>query len=146
MPENSPVPEIMTIHQLSKRSGLPVRRIRHYIAEGLLPPPMGRGRAAHYGQHHVARLEQIQSLRDVNLGLDSIRRRLGTSLRSGDEGAAYAENWSRWQIVPGVELHARSELEPDVASMVRVLVRVARQLMTEDQEDHTSVSMGEDQS
>jgi DNA-binding transcriptional MerR regulator len=120
--------EFMTIHQLSESTGVPPRRIRHFVAEGLLPPPEGRGRAAHYTRGHADRLRQIQALRDVNLGLDDIRQRLvHPTVNVSEEGSP--EVWRRWVIAPGIELQARTDLEPDVAAVARVLVRVARQLI-----------------
>ena len=75
------------------------------------------------------RLQQIQALRDVNLGLEEIRRRLGDVRHTPAEVAASPESWTRWEIVPGIELHARADLEPSITTQARVLVGVARQLM-----------------
>lgn len=127
--------EAMTISQLAEASGVPTRRIRHFIAEGLLPPPHGRGRAAHYGREHLLRLQQIQAYRDVNLGLEEIRHRLGDVRHGPSEVSAAPESWTRWEIVPGIELHARVDLEPSITTLARVLVGVARQLMTPDDGD-----------
>ena len=125
-------PDVLTIHQLEGASGIPARRIRHFIAEGLLPPPLGKGRAAHYSRRHLELLRQIQALRDVNLSLEEIRRRLGRD-EPGEPGpGVLSETWRRWEIAPGIELHARADLDPQVASMARVLANVARQLMTRD--------------
>lgn len=124
-------PDAMTIHQLAQRSGVPARRIRHYVAERLLPPPVGRGRAAHYGKTHLALLAQIQALREVNLSLDEIRQRLGAAPTLEVPGSAPATTWRRWEIAPGIELHARADLEREAASMVRVLAGVAREMLAE---------------
>jgi DNA-binding transcriptional MerR regulator len=124
-------PEVLTIHQLEAASGVPARRIRHFVSEGLLAPPVGKGRAAHYTRQHLERLRQIQALRDVNLGLEEIKRRLGDPVETAPvEGGPSAAMWRRWEIAPGLELHARADLDRDVAEMARVLVNVARQLMT----------------
>ena len=124
-------PDVLTIHQLEAASGVPARRIRHFVSEGLLAPPVGKGRAAHYTRRHLERLRQIQALRDVNLGLDEIKRRLGEPLEpvAADAGPA-AALWRRWELAPGLELHARTDLDPDVAEKARMLVNVARQLMS----------------
>lgn len=123
-------PDVLTIHQLEAASGVPARRIRHFVAEGLLSPPLGKGRAAHYTARHLDRLRQIQALRDVNLGLDEIKRRLGEPVEPAPAGGPTFATWRRWEIAPGLELHARTDLEREVAEMARVLVNVARQLMT----------------
>lgn len=128
---DDPVPEAMTIHQLAERSGVPARRIRYYIAEDLLPGPIGRGRAAHYRRAHLDRLRQIQALREANLGLDEIRRRLGDPVAPAGDGTPPAL-WRRWLVAPGVELHVRDDVAPEAARVARALVGVARQLLGDD--------------
>lgn len=130
MPQVDPEADAMTIHQLSERSGVPKRRIRHYIAEGLLPGAVGSGRAAHYRGEHLARLHQIEALREVNLGLDEIRRRLGVPAQPSESVAVgRADLWRRWELAPGIELQVRADLAPDIAALARVLVGVAHQLL-----------------
>jgi DNA-binding transcriptional MerR regulator len=125
---SSSAPSAMTIHQLAEFSGVPVRRIRHFVAEGLLSPPHGRGRAAHYDRLHLDRLRQIQALRDTNVGLDQIRRRLGEpDSGTGDVERGF-ETWQHWEIIPGLELHMRANLDPEAVSLARVLANTARQL------------------
>ena len=128
-------PAAMTIHQLSEHSGVPVRRIRHFVAEGLLAPPHGRGRAAHYDRLHLDRVRQIQALRDANVGLDQIRRRLGEPRPGVESLGREFETWQRWEIAPGVELHVRANLEPESLNLARVLLNTGRQLFMSDVQD-----------
>lgn len=126
-------PDAMTISQLARRSGIPTRRIRYYVSERLLPPPIGRGRAAYYTERHLARLQQIAAMREVNLSLDEIRRRLGDAeqlSQNGEQSMPAAQPWRRWEIVPGVEMHVREDLDPATLSTVRVLVGAARHVLT----------------
>lgn len=118
----------MTINQLSEVSGVPARRIRHFVSEGLLAPPHGRGRASHYDRVHLDRLRQIQALRDANVGLDQIRRRLGEPRSAEPNLEGGFETWQRWEIIPGLELHMRANLTPEAVSLARVLANTARQL------------------
>jgi DNA-binding transcriptional MerR regulator len=128
-------PAAMTIHQLADISGVPVRRIRHYVAEGLLAPPHGRGRAAHYDRVHLDRVRQIQALRDANVGLDQIRRRLGEPRAAAGDVERDFETWQRWEIIPGLEIHMRANLEPEAVSLARVLANTARQLFLSEHND-----------
>lgn len=112
-PSNAETPEVMTMRDLSTLSGVPVRRIRFYIAEGLLAPPVGQGRAAHYLASHLARLRKIQGLRQANIGLDEIGRQLG---KPGMPMASYT--WRRWEILPGIEIHVREDLAPGASVLV----------------------------
>ena len=52
------------------------RTVRYYVAQGLLPPPVGAGQAARYGDRHVGRLRLIRQLQRQHLPLAEIRARL----------------------------------------------------------------------
>jgi DNA-binding transcriptional MerR regulator len=128
------VPEAMTASQLAEQTGVSVRRIRYYVSEGLLSPPLGKGRAAHYTVGHLERLQQIIALREGNLGLDEIRVRLGEP-----ENGSSAQNvtepttsaWQRWEVMPGVEIHARDDLDEQTLATVRVMVGAVRHVLTQ---------------
>jgi DNA-binding transcriptional MerR regulator len=62
-----------TIGKLARQAKVTSRTVRFYVAEGLLPPPMGAGRAAVYTGEHVTRLELIKLLKDEFLPLGRIR-------------------------------------------------------------------------
>jgi len=61
---------------VAHRAGVTPRTVRYYVAEGLLPPPSGRGQRRAYGQSHLERLETIRRLKEQYLPLHEIRRRL----------------------------------------------------------------------
>ncbi|WP_405776969.1 MerR family transcriptional regulator [Streptomyces sp. NBC_00859] len=77
-------PEVLTIGQLSRRTGLPVRTIRYWSDSGALPPA-GRSAGGYrlYDAACVARLELVRTLRELGLGLAPVRRVL-----SGESGIA----------------------------------------------------------
>ncbi|MFD2417550.1 helix-turn-helix domain-containing protein [Amycolatopsis pigmentata] len=64
-----------SIGELARRTGLPVKTIRFYSDEGLLPPtdrtPSGYRR---YDVRCLARLELIKTLRELGLGLTEVSR------------------------------------------------------------------------
>ena len=136
--QDSSTPSVMTIHQLSSISGVPVRRIRHFVAEGLLPPPNGKGRAAHYDRVHFDRLRRIQALRDANVGIDQIKHRLGEPKMGNSAVNVEFETWQKWEIIPGIELHLRTDLEPEAIALARVLANTARQLFVSEQDNTSS--------
>lgn len=128
-------PDAMTVSQLARRTGIPPRRIRYYVSVRLLPPPVGRGRAAHYTERHLERLQQITALREVNLSLDEIRERLGAAETGVSEHRSSLPNavaWRRWEVVPGVEMHVREDLDPSTLATVRMLVGAVRHVLSED--------------
>lgn len=69
------------VGELAERTGLTIRTLHHYDAIGLLSPT-GRTESAHgsghrlYGRADVARLQQIQSLKQLGFALDQIREYL----------------------------------------------------------------------
>ncbi|MGL4285652.1 MAG: MerR family transcriptional regulator [Phreatobacter sp.] len=74
-----------TIGQLSKRSGISVRRLRFYSDKGLLPPT-ARAPSGYriYSGADLARLDLILALRDAGLSLDEIGKALSRNLAFGD--------------------------------------------------------------
>jgi DNA-binding transcriptional MerR regulator len=61
------------LQELAARSGVPIRTIRWYQSEGLLPKPTKHGRDAVYRAEHLERLALIAELRDRGLTLTAIR-------------------------------------------------------------------------
>ena len=66
----------MTIDDLARRAGLPVRTIREYHTMRVLPPPERRGRIGLYDAGHVQRLELIARLQHRGYSLAGIREEL----------------------------------------------------------------------
>ena len=64
------------ISDLARLTGLNVRTIRYYIAQGLIPASGESGPGAHYGQGHLDRLRLTKRLQQQHLPLAEIRQRL----------------------------------------------------------------------
>ncbi|WP_433507221.1 MerR family transcriptional regulator [Pseudonocardia halophobica] len=81
---------LLTIGQLARRSGVPVRTIRFWSDEGLLPEtdrsPAGYRR---YDAAAVARLDLVRTLRELGMGLDDVREVLLRRRRVGEVAAAH---------------------------------------------------------
>lgn len=63
----------MTIDDLARRAGLPVRTIREYHTMRVLPPPQRKGRIGVYDAGHVHRLELVARLQHRGYSLAGIR-------------------------------------------------------------------------
>jgi DNA-binding transcriptional MerR regulator len=73
------------IDELAHLSGVPSRTIRFYNTQGLLPPPVMRGRVAYYDQEHLFTLAIIRDLKEQhNLSLEMIKHLLEIRAREGD--------------------------------------------------------------
>ncbi|HET6318219.1 MAG TPA: MerR family transcriptional regulator [Chloroflexota bacterium] len=167
--------ERLTIDGLARQAGVPVRTVRYYISEGLLPGPAARGRGATYDREHLARLRLIRLLAEQHVPLAEQRQRLadlspneveallreerrrGMALERASQAPsprayishliqraepappdapsasrAYRgqntepQNWRRWEIVPGVELHARNDAARVHAQLIERLLQTSR--------------------
>lgn len=83
---------LFTIGELARRTGLPVRTIRFYSDEGVVPPTC-RTEAGYrlYDADAAARLDLVRTLRDLGVGLGTIQRVLDREIGVGDVAAAHAE-------------------------------------------------------
>ena len=71
-------PELYSIGDVARRTGLSVSAIRFYADEGVVTPTgVTGGGFRRYDVHAIARLELVRTLRDLGAGLDDIRRVLG---------------------------------------------------------------------
>ncbi|MBM9459877.1 MerR family transcriptional regulator [Nocardioides sp. zg-536] len=66
--------DLLTLEELTKRTGLTVRTVRFYTARGLVPPPIRRGRSGYYTAIHVARIELVLELQSHGFTLSAIER------------------------------------------------------------------------
>jgi len=82
---------LLSIGELANRTGLPVRTIRFYSDEGVVPPA-DRSDAGYrlYGPDALARLGLVRTLRDLGLDLATIRRVLEREVSLTDVAAAHA--------------------------------------------------------
>ncbi|GAA1992026.1 MerR family transcriptional regulator [Catenulispora subtropica] len=81
-----------TIGDLARRTGLPVKTIRFYADEGIVPET-GRTPAGYrvYDLAAVARLDLVRTLRDLGVDLPTVRRVLAREATLAEVAAAHAE-------------------------------------------------------
>jgi DNA-binding transcriptional MerR regulator len=81
---------LLTIGQLARRSGVPVRTIRFWSDEGVLPETdRSTGNYRRYDARAVARLDLVRTLRELGLGLDDVRHVLERRRSVEDVAAAH---------------------------------------------------------
>jgi DNA-binding transcriptional MerR regulator len=78
------------IGELAARAGTTVRTVRYYVAQGLLPGPVGAGPRSTYAYEHLVRLGAIRALKARYLPLAEIRRRLAAMSAADVEALAAA--------------------------------------------------------
>ena len=67
-------PELLTLDELTERTGVSARNVRFYASRGLVPSPIRRGRSGYYGPDHVARLELVRELQGHGFTLSAIEK------------------------------------------------------------------------
>ncbi len=126
----------LRMKNLTDETSATPRMIRQYIQRGLMPHATGRGTGPVYNDNHLVRLRAIRSLLSRGYGLDQIRKRLDSmtpedlarlgapplppsaeppTTASSPAVTPFlqsAEPWERIELVPGLELHARSNAGP----------------------------------
>ncbi len=77
--------ERLTIGELSRRTGIPVKTLRFWSDEGLLPPAdrSASGYRLYAAEAHV-RLDLVRTLREAGLGLDAIKKVLRRDMSLAD--------------------------------------------------------------
>ena len=122
-----------TIKELSELTGFSVRTIRYYIQEGLLEPPAGRGRGGFYFDSQLNQLRLIKSLQEKGMKIASIVEYLKMG---GVKEADYSrEVWVKYEIIPGLEVSVRRDLEEREGKKVSEIIRTAKSIAREGLED-----------
>jgi DNA-binding transcriptional MerR regulator len=81
---------LLTIGQLARRSGVPVRTLRFWSDAGVLPETeRSGGNYRRYDARAVARLDLVRTLRELGLGLDEVRLVLEQRRSVADVAAAH---------------------------------------------------------
>ncbi|MDR2430314.1 MAG: helix-turn-helix domain-containing protein [Puniceicoccales bacterium] len=117
-----------TMEELATLAACPRRTVRYYVQSGLLEPPEGAGRAAHYTGVHLAALLQIKKLAAGGVSLERIRE----ILRGGDvpvpprnRRPGEVEVRSHIFIAPGIELQIASDDTRATPEQIRAFARAA---------------------
>jgi DNA-binding transcriptional MerR regulator len=115
----------LTIGELSRRTGLPVKTLRFWSDEGLLPPA-SRSASGYrlYSQEALVRLDLVRTLREAGLGLDAIRRVLRRDMSLADalrlQLAAIEAHAASLQRVAAALRAALERGEPDQSDLRRL--------------------------
>jgi DNA-binding transcriptional MerR regulator len=83
---------LLTIGQLARRTGVPVRTIRFWSDEGVLPETdRSSGNYRRYDARAVARLDLVRTLRELGMSLDDVRLVLERRRSVEDVAAAHVQ-------------------------------------------------------
>ena len=123
---------VFGIDELCALSGVARRTVRFYTQKGLLDPPDGERRGAHYTRRHLEQLLFIRKWQAAGVSLERIGRLLQgeeSGLPPPEPEPGTIEVWSRVTLRPGLEVHlepARLGLAPEqVRELLQRLAAVA---------------------
>lgn len=103
-----------TIGELANLGGVSRRTVRYYVQEGLIPPPLGLGRGAHYRKEHLDALLRVKAMQERGLALEEIRLALasgGPRSRPAEPASPERSLWTRIEVAPGLEIHLESRYQ-----------------------------------
>ncbi|HEX8518110.1 MAG TPA: MerR family transcriptional regulator [Pseudonocardia sp.] len=133
MTTTHPEPVLLTIGQLARRCGVPVRTIRFWSDAGLLPPAArSDGNYRRYDAAATARLDLLRTLRELGMGLDDVRRVLERERSVAEVAAAHVRAIdARVRALRAQRavctLLARGEPTPQEAILMNDLTRLSAQ-------------------
>jgi DNA-binding transcriptional MerR regulator len=117
-----------TLQELADLAGVTVRTIRFYTTQGLLPPPLSRGRYAAYGEAHLNRLRLIGKLKRAYLPLTAILAQLKEL--TDPQIAALAAHWETADRGPNGPPKARPSLRVKTVQPARDPAAYVAQILT----------------
>ena len=130
-----------TIGDLARRTGLPVKTIRFYADEGVVPET-GRTPAGYrvYDVGAVARLDLVRTLRELGVDLPAIRRVLAREATLTEVASAHAEALDvqirtlrlRRAVLGAVAARGATHQEMDLMHKIARMSDVERKRMIED--------------
>jgi DNA-binding transcriptional MerR regulator len=128
--------ERVVIGELSRRSSVPVKTLRFYSDEGLLPPAE-RSRSGYrlYGDDAVLRVDLIRTLREAGLGLAAIKKVLRRETSLADAlrlrlAAVEAHVASLQRIAAALRAALRSEPNEDDVRRLCAVTRLSNEERT----------------
>ena len=116
-----------TIDELSDMTGYSRRTIRYYVQQGLIGAPAGRGRGGFYYDSHLQKLKEIRARQEQGISLSAIQelKENETAEVPGSE----RDVWGRYEIIPGLEVHVRRDVEENFGRRITKIIRVVRSLI-----------------
>lgn len=142
MTQREPEGPRFAIGELADAAGVSRRAVRFYVQRGLLAPPLGVGRGAHYDASHLAQLLEIKRRQEAGVSLDAIADTFALAGPPPPPALPAQEAWLRLALAPGVELHLREGALSD-AQLAAVVTNVTAILDPPDPPDPPDHPPGE---
>ena len=140
----------LDIGELADAAGLSRRAVRFYVQQGLISPPLGRGRGRHYDSTHLDQLRRIGQLQSAGHSLDAIRKIIAGAeaepapvprRRLATPGLS-TSLWTRLRLMEGVELHYdAAKFNPPVEKLL-ALREAVREIFAADDEHELKSAHG----
>jgi DNA-binding transcriptional MerR regulator len=93
-----------SIGELAEQASVSRRTVHFYVQQGLIDPPEGRGRGAHYSDRHLEQLRRVLALSREGLPLRRIQAMPEEAQLEAVAGVPGRELVMRIAVAPGVTL------------------------------------------
>lgn len=126
-----------TAAQLGQLSGVGERNVRYYVREGLIDPPTGRGRGAHFDNRHLSQLRRVRFLQEAGLDHAAIRQHGADIEAALAKRGVSRKDWEAQSAGSGLDVErivrqlAAKRYTPAVESVTRVHVAEGIQLLVD---------------
>ncbi|MBF0338857.1 MAG: MerR family transcriptional regulator [Nitrospirae bacterium] len=115
------------INEVSEITGFSLRTIRYYVSSGIIESPEGRGRGGFYNDSHIDKLLQIKGMQENGMRLKDIIN-LDKSNKT-DKAETTRQVWFRYEIVPGLEIHVRKDIEESERQKIFDVVKLSKTIL-----------------
>ena len=118
-PTGHPLPPMLTIGQLSERSGVATSALRFYEAQGLIHSQRTAGNQRRYPRVELRRVAFVRAAQQVGLSLEEIEAALGTLPQARTPTKADWERLSRtWRTRIDDQIRALEDLRDKLTSCI----------------------------
>ena len=93
-----------TIGEVAETTGVSRRTVHFYVQQGLIDPPVGRGRGSYYTSKHLAQLERVLKLQQEGLPLRQIQALPEGQQKQAAEALPDRQLFLRLSVAPGIDL------------------------------------------
>jgi DNA-binding transcriptional MerR regulator len=128
---------LLPIGEVAERTGVSRRTVRFYVQQGLISPPVGRGRASGYTSDHVRQIVRVRQLQRDGVELRTIRELEddGATVSSASRSAPSGEkplpatSVIRIELAPGIRLEVDARQSPPSGPVLMAIREACQRIL-----------------
>jgi DNA-binding transcriptional MerR regulator len=123
---------LLSIGELSERTGVSRRTVRFYVQRGLIDAPIGRGRASGYDSRHVEQILRVRGLQRAGLELQHIQNLPEAAAATAFAGVRPPQVVVRLAVAEGTVLEVDASRRQPNPAILEELARACRAILERD--------------